>query len=177
MVCETVAQLVFQGAAQLGWQPVRIPRGRGGRGDGGKNVSARQPQQVGKATTIGMAGAVNPFGVHVIILLEPAENGVKEFEVAVSFITQRRLPAGLISLPVSQLTRRVQSLHVNDNGFGPFLFDLETVCRLLCAAAVTMEDEHERRRIGFGCGWNINERDARRALYGKWHGLKGAVGR
>ncbi len=63
-----------------------------------KYISARQPEQISKSAAVGMPGAINAFRVHLVILLEPRKDGIKEFQIAISLITNRRLPAGFLSL-------------------------------------------------------------------------------
>ena len=148
----------------LGRQLSSISSRRCRRSDRRKNIPARKPEQISKTAAIGMAGAINPFRVYLIILIEPREHGVEEFKIAISLVAGGGLPAGQFSLRIGKLTGSVQPLHINRNGLRPLFVHGESVRRIIRGTAVTVKDENHRREVGFGISGRINQRCAYHAI-------------
>src|SRR6266568_9307970 len=107
-----------------------------------------------------MAGGEDAFGIDFVNFFEARKHSVEEFQVAVLLIADGLLPARRFAFRVSQFSRRVQTLHINRDGFGPMTVHGEHSGRVLRATAVTMKDENYGSRLFFS-GWrNVRERFA-----------------
>ena len=77
--------------------------GRGGRRrKSGKLITARCPKQVREIAAIGMAGGVNAFVVHSIVVSERSEDGIKKFQVAAVKLAGLVLPTGGLALMIDK---------------------------------------------------------------------------
>ena len=123
-------------------------------GDGGEGVAAHVPQLIGEATTVGVAGAIDLFVVDLGLGAGRLEDGVEEFQVAVTLIAGGFLPAVFQALRVGESAGGGQTLQVDDDSLRPLAVQGEGTRRLLSGAAMTVEDEDEWRGLGSRAGGN-----------------------
>lgn len=117
--------------------------GGGGGGDGGENVPAVFPEQVGEAAAVGVAGGVYAAVIDGAVGFERGEDSVEEFEVAAALEFGGALPACFFAFGVGEAAGGVEALHVDDDGFGPEVMEVEHGGGVLHGAAVTVESEDD----------------------------------
>ena len=133
------------------------------RADGGQDVRPSLPKDITERGAVRMTHRINTPVVDRTLLLQIRQNRIKELDVPVATVADRRLPAGMTAFLVDEWADGRQALRVNQNRSGIGLVEGPTThgLRRITAMPVPAED-HGQRRLRIG--GNADERGALGAI-------------